>query len=135
MAKFQRGLGFPHEGFVQAAIINHFRDQNYTIREEGFADLVCVCETRRCKWIIEAKGVTAAIGLDFRTGLGQLIQGMKEEGVNYAIAVPRTEQFLKQCSRVATWVRMALNLHFLFVDEHGNVRVVHPHEGLEDIAK
>lgn len=133
MAKYQRGFDFPHEGFVQTEITDYFRDRGYTILEEGFTDLVCVCETRKCKWIIEAKGVTASTGLDFRTGLGQLIQGMEEEGVNYAIAVPEVEQFLKQCSRVTAWVRRALNLHFLLIDEHGRVRIVYPHDDLDRV--
>ncbi len=128
MAKFQRGLEFPHEGFVQKAIENFFSGQGYFIVEEGYADLVCICDSNCRKWIIEAKGKTTAIGLDFRTGIGQLVQRMNEQGINYAIAVPEIDQFIMQCSKISKWVRELLNIHFILVDEQSNVRIILPHE-------
>lgn len=76
MSKYQRGVEFPHEGFVQSAIETYFTSKKYTILEEDYSDLVCINEQDNDKWVIEAKGKTSAIGLDFRTGLGQLIQRM-----------------------------------------------------------
>ena len=90
--------------------------------------MVCICEKSKSKWIIEAKGKTAAVGLDFRTGLGQLVQRMKEQDSNYAIAVPETAQFIKQCSVISKWVRVSLNIHIIFVDMQGNIRIVYPNE-------
>ena len=128
MAEFQRGLIFPHEGFVQGAIEKYFNEQGYRQIKEGHSDLVCVRE--EIKWVVEAKGVTTDIGLDFRTGLGQLVQRMVEPETNYAIAVPQTPQFIKQCGQIPKWVRVSLNIHFLLINEHGEVQTVSPHENL-----
>ncbi|NCB26391.1 MAG: hypothetical protein EOM62_13090 [Bacteroidia bacterium] len=128
MAEFQRGLNFPHEGFVQGVIEKYFNEQGYRQIKEGHSDLVCVRE--ETKWVVEAKGVTTDIGLDFRTGLGQLVQRMVEPETNYAIAVPQTPQFIKQCSQIPKWVRVSLNIHFLLIDEQGNVQTISPHEDL-----
>jgi len=128
MPKFQRGQDFPHEGFVQTAIERYFCECGYKIIEEGYSDLVCV--NAEIKWVVEAKGVTTAIGLDFRTGLGQLIQRMVEKDTIYAIAVPKTSQFIMQCGQISKWVRESLNIHFLLVDKEGDVQIVFPHEDL-----
>lgn len=128
MAEFQRGLNFPHEGFVQGAIEKYFNEQGYRQIKEEHSDLVCVRE--ETKWVVEAKGVTTDIGLDFRTGLGQLVQRMVEPETNYAIAVPQTPQFMKQCGQIPKWVRASLNIHFLLINEQGKVQTVSPHEDL-----
>lgn len=130
MATYQRGMEFPHEGFVQKTIEGYFFSRGFTILEEDYTDLVCVCGNSQKKWAIEAKGKTTDIGSYFRTGLGQLVQRMKEQETNYAIAVPEIDQFIKQCTVISKWVRVSLNLHIIFVGEQGNVRIVSPHEEL-----
>lgn len=130
MTRYQRGIDFPHEGFVQNAIEDYFKDRGYSTLREGNADLVCICENNKSKWIIEAKGETTAVGLDFRTGLGQLVQRMNEQDANYAIAVPETAQFIKQCSVISKWVRVSINIHIIFVDIQGNIRIVYPNEDM-----
>ena len=77
-----------------------------------------------------SEGVTSAVGLDFRTGLGQLLQGMTDDSVKYAVAVPGVEKFIKQCSRVSPWVRQTLGLYWLFVNSAGQVKVVGPEQAL-----
>ena len=79
---------------------------------------------------IEAKGATSAIGLDFRTGLGQLVQRASEPAVRYALAVPNIPKFLAQCSQVSAWVRESLGIHLLIVSEDGSIRVISPKEHL-----
>lgn len=130
MARFQRGYNFPNEGFVQKAIEEYFNYLGYSRLEEGYPDLICLCEKSGTKWIIEAKGETTSIGLDFRTGLGQLVQRMDEEA-NYAIAVPEIPQFVKQCSAIPERIRTCLNIHIIFVDARGNIRIVFPNEDVE----
>jgi hypothetical protein len=103
------GEEFPREGFVQRAIEAHFagweRDETTT------ADLVCLDVDRGVTWVIEAKGETAAVGLDFRTGLGQLLAGMtRGRKANYVLAMPDTPAFEGQRAAVSDWVRRALNL-------------------------
>src|SRR5436309_15921785 len=67
---YQLGDEFPREGFVQAALEQHFAACERV--EAGWADLACVDENG-VRWVIEAKGETSDTGLDFRTGLGQLL--------------------------------------------------------------
>lgn len=40
-----------------------------------------MCDAEGRRWLIEAKGQTSGVGLDFRTGLGQLVQGALDEGL------------------------------------------------------
>lgn len=128
MTKFQRGLNFPHEGFIQIAIESYFKEHGYRIISEGYADLVCICDKTCRKWVVEAKGETTSIGLDFRTGLGQLVQKMNNPKTNYAIAVPKTTQFIKQCSQISKWVRISLNMHIILIDDQGNVQIIGPQD-------
>jgi hypothetical protein len=90
---------------------------------------ICKDEADHTMWIIEAKGKTSAIGLDFRTGLGQIITRMDESQIKYAIAIPEIPQFVKLSSEISSWVRNALNLHWIFVAEDGSVRIHPPSVG------
>jgi hypothetical protein len=74
-------MEFPNEGFVQRAIETFFEGQGYCRKVAKDTDLVC--ERAGERWAIEAKGVTASVGLDFRTGLGQLVQRMDDAGTKY----------------------------------------------------
>lgn len=130
MVKYYRGLNYPNEGFVQIAIEKYFKDHGYKIINERYADLTCFCKVTNKKWIIEAKGETSSIGLDFRTGLGQLIQGMDNPEVNYAMAVPKTRQFIEQCRKLSRWVRIALNINLLFIDKQGRITFIAPQEDI-----
>lgn len=75
--------------------------------------------------MIEAKGETSDTGLDFRTGLGQLLS-MRGREAAYALAVPDTARFERYRAEVAPWVRSALNLHWIIVSEDGAVRIEAP---------
>ncbi len=112
---------FPYEAFVQAVLERHFVQLGYRILSFGHADLVCGRAGER--WIVEAKGQTSDIGLDFRTGLGQIVITMKDETCNYAIAVPDISAFRRQADKVTAHVRRALNLHVIFVDQNGRVDI------------
>ncbi|HSK69169.1 MAG TPA: hypothetical protein VLA21_07890, partial [Candidatus Limnocylindria bacterium] len=119
---------FPHEKFVQQALEKHFSALDYVFMKEGNSDLVCLNNQGRDKWVIEAKGKTTEIGLDFRTGLGQLVQGIRERGVNYALAMPDIPQFAAQTKKLAPWLREVLNLHLIFINEVGQLRFVSPED-------
>ena len=119
--------GFPSEKFVLQRIKDHFEAHGCHCHEQQPVDLICVCPSDE-RWHIEAKGVTAQIGLDFRTGLGQLVQRMRCAETRYGLAFPRTDRFLKQCRQVAPWVRQRLNLHWLIVSEDGTVTILAPQE-------
>jgi hypothetical protein len=117
---------FPNEAFVQQAIEAYFTEQGFQIEHGGYNDLVCRDVKRGQKWIIEAKGQTSAIGLDFRTGLGQPLQARQDATALYGLAVPNTPAFVEQCRKVSDWVRQILRLHWLLIDQDGTVRIIPP---------
>ena len=125
MTDFPLGSDFPREGFVQRAIERHFASCARAVA--GHADFACTDERGR-RWLVEAKGETSDVGLDFRTGLGQLPQGASEPGWTPALAMPDTPKFERQRSRTPEWVRDALGLHWLVVGRDGHVAVVSPKE-------
>jgi hypothetical protein len=94
--QFKRGCEFPNEGFVQAAIERHFEEAGYMLDTSTHVDLLCTHPTTKNAWHIEAKGKTTAIGLDFRTCLGQLLQRMSQRHVKHGIALPDMPQYRAQ---------------------------------------
>jgi hypothetical protein len=124
-------MDFPNEGFVQQVIEKYFLDSKYRSLDPGYTDLIVQHEETREKWVVEAKGETSSIGLDFRTGLGQLIQRMEDSKVNYAIAVPDIPQFNKQYKLVSKRIRQLLNLYILLVSNDGKVKVIKPDNQIE----
>ncbi len=124
------GFDFPREGFVQRVIEDHFAAQGFHVIFAQYADFICEHSDTGERWHIEAKGETSAIGLDFRTGLGQLVQRATDEATKYGLAVPDTAAFRAQCAPLAPWVRRALRLHWLLVGAEGTVRVVGPEENI-----
>lgn len=123
---YKRGLNFPHEGFVQSSIEAHFLAAGFRLESGCRADLVCSHPETGESWQVEAKGVTTQIGLDFRTGLGQLLQAMQLPAIRHGIAIPDTPAFRAQVARISPWVVAALGIHWLFVSQDGSVEVVCP---------
>lgn len=125
---FKRGDEFPNEGFVQLALERYFAERGFKQLPGGHADLVCEESASAERWLIEAKGLTSEVGLDFRTGLGQLIQRMQQATTRYGLGVPDLPQFRSQCAQVPQRVRELLGIHWLLVDHQGKVRVLTPSE-------
>jgi hypothetical protein len=121
---YELGVEFPTEGFVQAAIERTFG--HHEPEQIQYIDFACINHTTGERWRIEAKGETSATGLDFRTGLGQLLCHMDKEGSCFALAMPDTAKFRALRERVPDWVRGALGLHWLLVDESGEVTIDTP---------
>ena len=130
MRVYKRGFDFPNEGFVQLAIEAHFRAAGFNLYSEGRVDLLCTHPVTGESWHIEAKGQTTQVGLDFRTGLGQLLQAMRSKDSKCGAAVPDTPQFRAQIDKLSSWVVSALNIHWLLVSQDGAVRIVPPGETL-----
>jgi hypothetical protein len=123
---YKNGVDFPYEGFVQKSIENCFSKLGYSQVKEKHVDFMCINTLKNEKWIIEAKGKTTAIGLDFNTCVGQIIKRMETPNIKYAIAVPKIEQYIKQCKLIKQWIREALNLYWIFIDSDGKMIIVEP---------
>ena len=125
-SKYKRGAEFPAEFFVQKAVENYFRERGFTLNTSSHVDLICVHPATGEQWHIEAKGITLKPGLDFRTGLGQLVQRMENQSARHAIAVPDIREYVAQIASVSQWVVDRLGIHWLLVAEDGSIRVVNP---------
>ncbi len=125
-SQYALGREFPHEGFVQQALENYFIQQGFQVLSIDNADFACIHPQTKESWIIEAKGKTSEVGLDFRTGVGQIIQKMDQEQCNYAIAVPHIPQFIRQCRLIKTWVRKKIHLYFLLIQQDSSVIMISP---------
>jgi len=123
---YKRGLEFPHEGFVQLSLEEHFRSAGFLLTTDSRVDLICSHPDTGESWHIEAKGVTSQVGLDFRTGLGQLVQAMHSQDMKHGIALPDTPAFQAQVAKLSAWVVALLRIHWLFVAQDGSVRVIAP---------
>ena len=115
---------FPYETFVEKAVKQHLVDDGFEIIPHRFIDVIAVKDN--VAWHIEAKGKTSASGLDFRTGIGQLLQRMADPMYQYGIAIPNTAQFQRQAAAFAPWVLAKLKLHWIWVSENGSVTFDYP---------
>ncbi|MDF2944393.1 MAG: hypothetical protein K0S01_3251 [Herbinix sp.] len=95
-------------------------------------DLIAEKEGER--WIIEAKGLTSAIGTDFNTCLGQLVKSMKDDNTIYAIAVPNQEKYKRQCGLISDYFRKLVGLHILLVAENEDINVVRPSDSSDYLS-
>jgi hypothetical protein len=88
-------------------------------REVEFVDVYA--ERGQEKLYAEAKGRTAAIGLDVDTLNGQLLRWMKDPGsaARYAVVLPAAA--LSAAMRVPAWVRERLHVEVFEVDDSGEV--------------
>jgi len=78
--------------------------------------------------MIQVKGKTKAIGVDFNTCLGQIIKNMTNPDHKHAIAFPDINEYWEQVRKIPFWVRKKLNLYVIFVNEFEDVRLIHPNE-------
>lgn len=127
---YQKGYDFPYEGFVQLTIEAHFKSLGFKKTPKGHIDLCCKHPRTSERWIIEAKGKTSAVGLDFRTGIGQLVQAMDHPSTLYGLAVPDIPKFRYQLQQVSDWVREALGIHWLLVSDDVQLIIVKPNQTL-----
>lgn len=107
---------------VIQAFCAYLNDQGWTIeREIGFVDVVAQRGTHRI--LAEAKGRTAAIGLDVDTMFGQLLRRMPQErpapDTRFAVVVPAEASVAVE--RVPEWVRRELGIDVYVVSNDGSV--------------
>ena len=131
MPSFPRGNDFPNEGFVQKAIEAYFTEQGFTLLDEGYTDLACVRPQTGERWVVEAKGHSKALNVDFNTCLGQLLKRMHDdESGRFGLALPDIPQYHRQIGLISRRVRHALNLHWILVAEDGRVVLYAPGDEL-----
>lgn len=112
---------------MQIVLDRHFEALGFTENCGSRADIDLRNPSTGIRWIIEAKGHTKHnSGLDFKTGLGQLLLRMSDADAHYGIAVPDIPRFQALCSSFPERVRTSLNIHWLFVDSDAHVRVIAP---------
>lgn len=125
----QRGkIGFPYETYVEASVTGWLFSQGFEIIKNRPIDVFATKADGDLLevWHIECKGLTSQNTVDFCTGIGQLLKRMSSQETRYAIALPDLPVFRKQVAQFAPWVCSALNLHWLWIDDSGAVRVDYP---------
>jgi hypothetical protein len=105
-----------------AAYAGWLQQHGWTVKRE--VDFVDVYAERGAERLYaEAKGRTAAIGLDIDTLYGQLLRRMKDPaaGARYAVVVPTAA--VASALRVPVWVRDRLAVDVYEVDDLGGVHL------------
>jgi hypothetical protein len=107
---------------VIQAFCGYLNELGWSIRREvGFVDVVAEKDDQRI--FAEAKGRTAAIGLDVDTMFGQLLRRMPQErpgpDTRFAVVVPTEASAAVE--RVPEWVRSELGIDLYVVSEDGSV--------------
>lgn len=114
---------YPNESFVQESMERYFTNKGYRIENKPYVDLVCVDVESGDLWIIEAKGQSKSIGVDFKTAIGQIIFRMDSDVYKYGIAIPNTKQYLAQLKKLPNLMINRLKLTFFIVSEDGSVYI------------
>lgn len=107
---------------VVDAFVAWLQEEGWTAETE--VNFVDVCAQRGDERLYaEAKGRTAAIGLDVDTLYGQLLRRMRDPGADarYAVVVPATA--VHAALRVPAWVRQRLTIDVYEVDDAGQVHL------------
>ena len=130
MKYFKKEKVYPNEAFIQEAIENYFSSEGFMIEKDGQIDLVA--EKNDEKWIVEAKGMTSQITVDFNTCLGQLVKSMESSAWNYAIAIPCEDKYKVQCMKLPDYSRKNNNLYIIIVNENAQIKVIMPTNNVED---
>lgn len=131
MKYFKKAKEYPNEAFIQEAIENYFSNKGFVIEKDGQIDLIAKKNDE--KWIVEAKGITSQITVDFNTCIGQLVKSMASPAWNYAIAIPCEDKYKVQCVKLPEYFRKNNNLYFIIVNENGQIKIIMPTDDFEVI--
>lgn len=129
MKSFKKDRNYPNEAFIQEAIENFFSNEGFVVEKDGQIDLVA--EKHNEKWIVEAKGITSQITVDFNTCIGQLVKSMSSPTWKYAIAIPHEAKYKVQCMKVPEYFRKNNNLYYILVNEKGQIKMIIPTEDVQ----
>jgi len=129
MKYYKKDNKYPNEAFIQEAIENYFSNEGFVIEKDGQIDLIA--EKSDEKWIVEAKGMTSQITVDFNSCLGQLVKSMVSPVWNYAIAIPYEDKYKVQCMKLPKYFRNNNNLHIIVVSENAQIKIIMPLDDVE----
>lgn len=125
-SQYKRTGQYPEECFIKEILDEYFSKKGFNRIETNCVDYVCVHPDSGDRWHIEAHGDSAAIGLDFRLSLGQLIRGISHRNTRYCLAFPDMPQYRNQIRNIEPWVLKALNLHWILIDQEGRITIIEP---------
>jgi len=129
MKYYKKEKVYPNEAFIQSAIEKYFLAEGYKIEKDDQIDLVA--EKLNDKWVIEAKGVTSQITVDFNTCIGQLVKSMVSPLIKYAIALPNEIKYKYQSQRLPDYFRVKNDVHIIVVDERAQIQIIYPSDVIE----
>lgn len=132
MKYFKKDNIFPNEAFIQKSLEKYFEERGYIIEKDGQVDLIATKGSDM--WIIEAKGMTEQVGLDFNTCIGQLVKSMTSGQNKYAIAIPRHIKYKRQCELLSTYFRELVQLNILVVDSEGKVEIIKHTQSIDEFS-
>lgn len=118
------------EEFVQKTLELYFTDMGYECTHEKQGIDLIATHSEKGVWKIEAKGETTSPRVDFCTCVGQLIGRIDDPSYKYGIALPETQQYIRQVKYLTLYVRERLNIHILFVSENEDIRIIPPNHVL-----
>jgi hypothetical protein len=121
---------YPEEAFITRAVADFFESRGFTLTQEAPTSLIAVHPETGERWEVEMKGKVTQVALDTQLGLGRLLQRVTPPPAHHGLAVPYMTQFVRQCTLVPGWVRVALQLSWLLVRNDGTVRIVAPDEDI-----
>ncbi len=109
------------EARVVEVFCRHLQENGWSVtREVDFCDVIAEKDGERI--YAEAKGRTAAVGLDVDTLYGQLLRRMPiadDAGARFAVVVPT--EGAKAVARVPERLRELLRIDLYVIDENGKV--------------
>lgn len=112
------------EADVQAAFVAHLQERGWDVFTENTGHVDVAAKRGAERIVAEVKGHTTSPGLDVDTMYGQLLRRMREEDrhsdIRYVVVVP--ESLIVAATRVPQWVRAALRVEVVLVDDFGRVR-------------
>ena len=119
--KGKRGIA---EDEVKAAMKSTLEGRGYEVHvkwgKKSGSDILAVIGTNRL--VIEAKGEGSTrqmLGNNFLNALGEILQRMSENGIEYGIALPAHPSYVELVLKLPKRVREALQLNFYFVRPTG----------------
>lgn len=130
--KYHNPNEYPYEKFIQTSIEKYFENMGYELKTDSFIDLIASNKSE--VWIIEVKGITASVGTDFDTCMGQLAKRMISDEYKYGIAIPKHKKYYNQLNQLSKYYRGLTELHIFVIDIDSSIEIIYPNEDIEKVS-